>query len=92
MSVYVFLFLSVYVLYCIARRGVWFCECSKPLLYCIVLYCIVLLGGAFGSVNVAACMKHFIGYSNPRFGQDVTPNWIPGIVLYCIVLYCIVLG
>jgi beta-glucosidase len=26
---------------------------------------------------VAACMKHFVGYSNARTGRDRTPAWIP---------------
>ncbi|WP_109830197.1 glycoside hydrolase family 3 N-terminal domain-containing protein [Reichenbachiella versicolor] len=29
------------------------------------------------SSRVAACIKHFIGYSNPRSGKDRTPAWIP---------------
>lgn len=27
--------------------------------------------------QVAACMKHFVGYSNPTSGRDRTPAWIP---------------
>lgn len=30
-----------------------------------------------GSEHVAACMKHFVGYSNPQSGRDRTPAWIP---------------
>ena len=30
---------------------------------------------------VAACMKHFIGYSNSRTGRDRTPVWIPHNIL-----------
>ncbi|WP_109833343.1 glycoside hydrolase family 3 N-terminal domain-containing protein [Reichenbachiella versicolor] len=30
---------------------------------------------------VASCMKHFIGYSNPRSGKDRTPAYIPDIEL-----------
>ena len=29
------------------------------------------------STRVAACMKHYIGYSVPRTGKDRTPAWIP---------------
>jgi beta-glucosidase len=31
--------------------------------------------------NVAACMKHFIGYSLPNSGKDRTPSYIPEIML-----------
>jgi beta-glucosidase len=27
--------------------------------------------------HVAACLKHFVGYSNPQSGRDRTPAWIP---------------
>ncbi|MDG1427945.1 MAG: glycoside hydrolase family 3 N-terminal domain-containing protein [Crocinitomicaceae bacterium] len=30
-----------------------------------------------GSEHVIACMKHFVGYSNPLTGRDRTPAWIP---------------
>ena len=30
-----------------------------------------------GRTKVAACMKHFVGYSLPRSGRDRTPSWIP---------------
>eukprot|EP00854_Cymbomonas_tetramitiformis_P010796 gene10796-12771_t len=33
-------------------------------------------------VEVAACMKHFVGYSNPRTGHDRSPEWIPDRMLY----------
>jgi len=29
------------------------------------------------STRVAACMKHFVGYSLPHSGRDRTPAWIP---------------
>ena len=29
------------------------------------------------SLHVAACLKHFVGYSNPMSGRDRTPAWIP---------------
>ncbi len=29
------------------------------------------------STKVAACMKHYMGYSVPRTGKDRTPAWIP---------------
>ena len=29
------------------------------------------------STKVAACMKHYLGYSIPRTGKDRTPAWIP---------------
>ena len=29
------------------------------------------------SKHVAACLKHFVGYSNPASGRDRTPAWIP---------------
>lgn len=32
-------------------------------------------------VKVAACMKHFLGYSLPRTGMDRTPAYIPDIML-----------
>jgi len=32
--------------------------------------------------KVAACMKHFLGYGNPRTGQDQNPSWIPDRFLY----------
>jgi len=32
--------------------------------------------------RAAACMKHFIGYSDPRSGHDRSPAWIPGRFLY----------
>lgn len=31
---------------------------------------------------VAGCMKHFVGYSNPRTGKDRTPAYIPDIELW----------
>lgn len=30
-----------------------------------------------GPTRVAACMKHYLGYSYPRTGKDRTPAWIP---------------
>lgn len=33
------------------------------------------------SVNVAACMKHFIGYGDPKSGKDRTPAYIPEVQL-----------
>ena len=33
--------------------------------------------GGIGSKHVIACMKHFVGYSNPTSGRDRTPAWIP---------------
>jgi len=33
--------------------------------------------GGINSEHVAACMKHFVGYSNPSTGRDRTPAWIP---------------
>ncbi len=33
--------------------------------------------GGINSEHVAACMKHFVGYSNPSSGRDRTPAWIP---------------
>jgi len=39
-----------------------------------------------GQINnetkVAACMKHFIGYSDPKSGKDRSPAWIPDRMLY----------
>lgn len=32
--------------------------------------------------KVAACMKHFIGYGNPRSGNDRSTSWIPDRELY----------
>ena len=34
------------------------------------------------NTKVAACMKHFIGYGEPRTGQDRNPSWIPDRQLY----------
>jgi beta-glucosidase len=34
------------------------------------------------STRVAACMKHFVGYSLPRSGRDRTPAWIPERLLH----------
>jgi beta-glucosidase len=31
--------------------------------------------------RVAACMKHYMGYSLPQSGRDRTPSWIPEIYL-----------
>ena len=33
-------------------------------------------GKTFGNEQVAACMKHFLGYSYPLSGKDRTPVWI----------------
>jgi beta-glucosidase len=33
-------------------------------------------GNTFGNEQVAACMKHFLGYSYPLSGKDRTPVWI----------------
>jgi beta-glucosidase len=33
-------------------------------------------GEKLGDLNVAACMKHFLGYSYPLSGKDRTPAWI----------------
>lgn len=30
-----------------------------------------------GCYHVAACLKHFVGYSMPQSGRDRTPAWIP---------------
>ncbi len=32
--------------------------------------------------SVAGCMKHYVGYSNPRTGKDRTPAYIPDIELW----------
>jgi beta-glucosidase len=37
--------------------------------------------GTLGKNNVAACMKHFLGYSGMRTGKDRTPAYIPDIQL-----------
>jgi len=34
-------------------------------------------GTTVDAYHVAACMKHFAGYSNPMSGRDRTPAWIP---------------
>ena len=31
----------------------------------------------FDDYHVAACLKHYVGYSNPASGRDRTPAWIP---------------
>ncbi|MFN5910792.1 MAG: beta-glucosidase, partial [Bacteroidota bacterium] len=33
--------------------------------------------GSIGKEKVAACMKHFVGYSAAQSGRDRTPAWIP---------------
>ena len=33
------------------------------------------------NINVASCMKHFLGYSVPSTGKDRTPAYIPDIML-----------
>jgi beta-glucosidase len=33
--------------------------------------------GSIGSDKVAACMKHYVGYSAAQSGRDRTPAWIP---------------
>ncbi len=38
-------------------------------------------GGLRNPNAVASCMKHFIGYSNPRSGKDRTPTMMPEIEL-----------
>ena len=30
--------------------------------------------------RVAATLKHFVGYSNPRSGQDEAPVWLPDTI------------
>jgi beta-glucosidase len=37
--------------------------------------------GLTSPTAVAACMKHFLGYSDPRTGKDRTPAYIPDIEL-----------
>ena len=39
-----------------------------------------------GSARVAACLKHYLGYSLPLSGRDRTPAWIPERMLREIVL------
>lgn len=34
-------------------------------------------GDSIGKYGVAACLKHFVGYSAPLSGRDRTPAWIP---------------
>ncbi len=34
-------------------------------------------GDTIDDVHVAACMKHFVGYSGTKSGRDRTPAWIP---------------
>lgn len=34
-------------------------------------------GNIIDKDHVAACLKHFVGYSNPLSGRDRTPAWIP---------------
>ncbi|TDW99210.1 glycoside hydrolase family 3 N-terminal domain-containing protein [Dinghuibacter silviterrae] len=35
------------------------------------------VSGAIDKYHVAACMKHYLGYSYPLSGKDRTPAWIP---------------
>ena len=34
-------------------------------------------GTTIDKFHVAACMKHYLGYSYPKSGKDRTPSWIP---------------
>ena len=34
-------------------------------------------GDSIDDLHVAACMKHFVGYSGTKSGRDRTPAWIP---------------
>lgn len=34
-------------------------------------------GAVVGPYHLAACLKHFVGYSMPQSGRDRTPAWIP---------------
>jgi beta-glucosidase len=34
-------------------------------------------GSSIDKYHVAACMKHYLGYSYPKTGKDRTPSWIP---------------
>ncbi len=44
---------------------------------CIRGYQGITGGNAVDGKHVAACMKHFLGYSYPLSGKDRTPAWIP---------------
>jgi len=48
------------------------CLAKKMTNACITGY----QGNNFGNEQVAACMKHFLGYSYPLSGKDRTPVWI----------------
>lgn len=48
------------------------CLAKKMTNACITGY----QGNTFGNGQVAACMKHFLGYSYPLSGKDRTPVWI----------------
>jgi beta-glucosidase len=48
------------------------CLAKKMTNACITGY----QGNTFGNEQVAACMKHFLGYSYPLSGKDRTPVWI----------------
>ena len=48
------------------------CLAKKMTNACITGY----QGNSFGNGQVAACMKHFLGYSYPLSGKDRTPVWI----------------
>lgn len=48
------------------------CLAKKMTNACITGY----QGNNFGNQQVAACMKHFLGYSYPLSGKDRTPVWI----------------
>ena len=41
-----------------------------------------MVEGIQGNPRSAACVKHFVGYSDPRDGRDRSPSWIPVRHLY----------
>ncbi len=69
----------------VGRNPVWprFFETFGESPYLVSLMGEAYIKGMEGDDNhvrdtkVAACMKHYIGYSNPVNGKDRTPSWIP---------------
>lgn len=68
----------------VARTPLWsrvFETYGEDPLVCAELGTAAVRGYQQCSTPMAACMKHFLGYSAPRSGKDRTPAWIPDNVL-----------
>jgi beta-glucosidase len=68
----------------VARTPLWsrvFETYGEDPLVCTELGAAAIRGYQQCSTPMAACMKHFLGYSAPRSGKDRTPAWIPNTML-----------